>query len=227
MRQDTVTELRQSSVLMDALKRSKLGYYSEFCKRNRGAMVWFYVVAGILWAVVTTLILIFNNEQSSWHNALLSFMTLLLLPISLFIWIWCYVRVPINKQEIISSYGFNPSEVLTIKQASYLRFKRELFSIGYLTGRKDDDAPLLSLYISWIAPTPRLTTIALLLAGFSSLVSILVSKDWITILLTLTGLLVAFALFRAIIDMLEISKWNNYIALEFLQSLYAENQISN
>lgn len=227
MRQDTVTELRQSSVLMAALKKSELSYFSEFYKRNRRAVKWIYAVAIILWAAGTMLFLICNKEQDLCQNALFSLLALLLLPMSLFIWMGRYVHVSSKKQEIISSYGFDPSEVLSIKQVSYLRFRKELFSMGYLTGKKEDDARLLSLYISWVAPTPKLTTIALFLAGFSSLGTILASNDLTIVLLTLAGLLLAFFLFRIIIDVSEISKWREYVVLEFLQSLYAENQISD
>lgn len=44
-------------------------------------------------------------------------------------------------------------------------------------------------------------------------------------LFTLSALMITFALFKIVSDMTFILKQNQYLALEFVQSLYAENAL--
>lgn len=64
MRQETVTELRDRSVLMDAFKKTKVGYFTEFYKWNRCLATILGVVIFILFVIVTSLLFIFNEAAT-------------------------------------------------------------------------------------------------------------------------------------------------------------------
>lgn len=227
MRQETVTELRDRSVLMDAFKKTKVGYFTEFYKWNRCLATILGVVIFILFVIVTSLLFIFNEAATRieyvCQNLSLSIIFLSVLIIILIGYISWHIKK--NRQEIVSAYNFNPAEIKNIKQISYLRFKNELYSINYLTGNQEADAQLLSLYISWLTPSTKITIIEILLAAFSSIVIIFTTKDLATMLFTLSALMITFALFKIVSDMTFILKQNQYLALEFVQSLYAENAL--
>lgn len=226
MKQNAITKLRTPNIIMDALGKSELGFFPEFYKRNRCSVNWTYAIALALWASGVA-VLFYANAGQYVENVTYSISILFLLFISLMTWMDRYVRKAQNNQNIIRSYGFDPSEVTGLRQVSYLRFKKQLYSMGYLTGNKEDDSKLLLEYISWVKPAPGLPKSSVWIAGFSTFATLLVARDTSEIILTLIGLYCVISLFFGYIQMSEIMRRKKYTALEFLQSLRAENLISD
>lgn len=227
MKKRIITEIRERRVLMNALKRTKVGFITEFYRLKPCLMITLCASALMVWGVVTGLLFMVNDGKStmSYVSENLSFSLITLT--TLIILLVGYIKWYIEKQQwdIIRHYDYDPSKVTGLRHLTYLRFKNELYRINYLTGKQEADSQLLSLYASWVKQSITTTALQILLAAVPSIIIILASADFIKAILFLTLYILVFACLKIVNDIIYMYNHNQYLARIFIESLLAENQI--